>query len=111
MTHRHTTLLFSAGKTSIDRQAATFVMDRGGLQKFFEIIVKSCGIHKPITPHNPRHYYGAHLVECCVNLRAIQHEMGHECPNIIALYTPLTEVTRQDTGKLINKMLNRLHLV
>jgi len=111
VTHRHPTLLFPAGKTSIDRQAATFVMDRGGLQKSFKVIVKSCGIHKPITPHNLRHCYGAHLVECGVNLRAIQHEMGHECPKTTALYTQLTEVTQQDTGKLINKMLNRLNVV
>jgi integrase/recombinase XerD len=110
-THRHPTLLFPAGKTSTDRQAATLVMDRGGLQKSFKVIVKSCGIHKPITPHSLRHCYGAHLVECGVNLRAIQHEMGHECPKTTALYTQLTDVTRQDTSKLINKMLNRLHLV
>jgi site-specific recombinase XerD len=110
-THRHPTLLFPAGKTSSDRQAATLVMDRGGLQKSFKVIVKSCGIHKPITPHSLRHCYGAHLVECGVNLRAIQHEMGHECPKTTALYTQLTEVTRQDTGKLINNMLNRLNLV
>jgi len=111
VTHRHPTLLFPAGKTAIDRQAATFVMDRGGLQKSFKVIVKSCGIHKPITPHSLRHCYGAHLVECGVNLRAIQHEMGHECPKTTALYTQITEVTQQDTGKLINKMLNRLNLV
>jgi len=110
-THRHPRLLFPAGKTSADRQAAALVMDRGGLQKSFKVIVKSCGIHKPITPHSLRHCYGAHLVECGVNLRAIQHEMGHECPKTTALYTQLTEVTRQDTGKLINKMVNRLNVV
>jgi site-specific recombinase XerD len=50
-------------------------------------------------------------VEVGVNLRAIQHEMGHECPKTTALYTQLTDVTRQDTDKLINKMVNRLNLV
>jgi integrase/recombinase XerD len=109
-THRHPTWLFPAGKTSSDRQAATLVMDRGGLQKSFKVIVKSCGIHKPVTPHSLRHCYGAHLVECGVNLRAIQHEMGHECPKTTALYTQLTEVTHQKTDQLINRLVNRLNL-
>jgi len=86
-------------------------MDRGGLQKFFKVILADCGISKPTTPHTLRHCYGAHLVEAGVNLRAIQQEMGHECPKTTALYTQLTEVTQQDTNKLINKMVNRLNIV
>jgi site-specific recombinase XerD len=50
-------------------------------------------------------------VECGVNLRAIQHEMGHECPKTTALYTQLTDVTQHDTGKLINAMVDRLNIV
>jgi integrase/recombinase XerD len=86
-------------------------MGRGGLQKSFKVILVDCSIHKAATPHTLRHCYGAHLVEAGVNLRAIQHEMGHECPKTTALYTQLTEVTQQNTNKLINKMVNRLNLV
>jgi site-specific recombinase XerD len=50
------------------------------------------------------------LVEAGVNLRAIQHEMGHECPKTTALYTQLTEVTHQNTGKLINRLVDRMNL-
>jgi site-specific recombinase XerD len=110
-THRHAKLLFPAGKNAAERHGATIIMDRGGLQKSFKVILADCGISKHATPHTLRHCYGAHLVECGVNLRAIQHEMGHECPKTTALYTQLTEVTRQDTGKLINKMVDRLNLV
>jgi integrase/recombinase XerD len=110
-THRHPSLLFPAGKTADERHNAIKIMDRGGLQKSFKTIREDCGISKPATPHTLRHCYGAHLVEVGVNLRAIQHEMGHECPKTTALYTQLTEVTRQDTDKLINKMVNRLNLV
>ena len=109
-THRHPSLLFPAGKTAADRHSASRIMDRGGLQRSFKVIRESCGISKPATPHTLRHCYGAHLVEVGVNLRAIQHEMGHECPKTTALYTQLTEVTHQDTGKLINKMVNRLNV-
>jgi site-specific recombinase XerD len=110
-THRHPSLLFPAGKNAEERRCATKIMDRGGLQKSFKAIRVDCGISKPATPHTLRHCYGAHLVEVGVNLRAIQHEMGHECPKTTALYTQLTEVTQQDTNKLINKMVNRLNIV
>ncbi len=108
--HRNPRLLFPNGKTDKLRHGATKPMDRGGLQKSFKVIVKSCGIHKHITPHSLRHCYGAHLVEAGLNLRAIQQEMGHECPKTTALYTQLTDVVDQNTSKVINKLVNRLKL-
>lgn len=108
--HRHATLLFPAGKTPEAQRSSTLVMDRGGIQKSFKVIVKDCGIHKPVTLHGLRHCYGAHLVETGLHLRAIQHEMGHECPKTTALYTQLTDVAHQDSGKLINRLVNRLNL-
>ncbi len=110
VTHRNPSLLFPSGKTPKDRHSARAPMDRGGLQKSIRVIVRDCGIHKAITVHSLRHSYGAHLVEAGVNLRAIQHEMGHECPKTTAIYTQLTEVTQQNTGKLINRMVDRLNL-
>lgn len=109
--HRHPSLLFPAGKTAAERHSASRIMDRGGLQKSFKVILADCGIHKLATPHTLRHCYGAHLVECGLNLRSIQHEMGHECPKTTALYTQLTDVTQRNTDKLINRMVNRLNVV
>lgn len=110
VTHRHPRLLFPAGKTPAVRHAARGVMDRGGLQKSIKAIARDCGIGKRVTVHTLRHCYGAHLMEAGVNLRAIQHEMGHECPKTTALYTQLTEVTQQNTGALINRLVDRLNL-
>ena len=110
LTHKNPLLLFPAGSTVQLRHVATEVMSRGGLQKSIRVIVKDCGIHKRITIHNLRHCYGAHLVEAGLNLRAIQHEMGHESSLTTALYTQLTEVTQQNTSTLINTLVNRLHL-
>jgi site-specific recombinase XerD len=109
-THRNPIFIFPGGKSAEARQAARIVMDRGGLQKSLKVIVKSCGIHKHVTPHSLRHCYGAHLVETGLNLRAIQQEMGHECPKTTALYTQLTEVAHQNTSRMINRLVNRLHL-
>jgi site-specific recombinase XerD len=85
VTHRNAKLLFPSGKAPTNRHLAHTPMDRGGLQKSIRVIVRDCGIHKSITVHSLRHSYGAHLVEAGVNLRAIQHEMGHECPKTTAL--------------------------
>jgi integrase/recombinase XerD len=109
-THRHPQWIFPHGRTGEERHAATASMDRGGVQKSLKAIAHSCGIRKHVTPHTLRHCYGALLVEAGVNLRAIQHEMGHERPNTTALYTQLTESTHQDTGNKINLMLAPLQL-
>ncbi len=109
-THRHPQFIFPTGKTTALRHQATSTMDRSGLQKSFKAIVKSCGIHKHVTPHSLRHCYGAHLVETGLNLRAMQQEMGHECPKTTAAYTELTEVAHQNTQQMINRLVNRLKL-
>ena len=107
--HRNPRFIFPRGKTKELRHTAEAPMDRGGLQKSVKTIVKNCGIHKHVTIHTFRHCYGAHLVEAGVNLRAIQHQMGHECPKTTALYTQLTEVTQRDTGAQINHLIDGLN--
>ncbi len=109
-THRHPQFIFPAGKNAAERSQANVHMDKGGVQKSFQIIVKQCGIHKQVSIHTLRHCYGTHLVEVGLNLRAIQTEMGHECPKTTALYTQLTDVTKQNTRELINSMVGRLIL-
>jgi len=49
-------------------------------------------------------------VEVGLNLRAIQQALGHECPKTTALYTQLTEPTKQNTADLINTMMGRLSI-
>ena len=110
VTHRNPQWLFPAGKNPEARHNAERSMDRGGLQNAFKVIVKDCGIHKAITPHSLRHCYGAHLVEAGLNLRAIQQEMGHECPKTTALYTQLTDTAIQHTDSLINELMDGLML-
>ncbi len=109
-THRHPTLIFPAGKNAAERRQATAHMDRGGVQKSFKVIVQRCGIHKQVSIHTLRHCYGTHLVEIGLNQRAIQTEMGHECPKTTALYTQLTKTTQQNTSELINRLVERLPL-
>lgn len=110
VSHRNPDLLFPRGRSTQERAQATEPMDRGGLQKSFKAIVQDVGIRKAVTIHTLRHCYGAHLVEAGVNLRAIQQEMGHECPKTTALYTQLTQVTQADTDKRINRLVSHLRI-
>lgn len=106
--HRNPLLLFPAGKDNKARASASKPMDRGGVQRSFKVIAKSCGIHKHVHIHTLRHSYGAHLVEHGLHLRALQEELGHACPKTTALYTQLTEPTMQNTLDLINAMVSEL---
>lgn len=110
VTHRNPTLLFPAGKDSIERSTATTPMDRGTLQRAFRVIAKDCGIHKHVHIHTLRHCYGAHLVEAGLHLRALQEELGHSCPKTTAIYTQLTQPTMQNTLNLINAMVSKLNI-
>ena len=109
-THRHRAFVFPAGKTPEERRGAKAPMARSGLQKSFKAIAHSCNIHKQVTIHSLRHCYGAHLVEAGLNLRAIQHELGHESPKTTAIYTQLTTPTQQNTLEIINAMVGRLSI-
>ncbi len=106
--HRNAALIFPAGKDTQARSTALVPMDRGGVQRSFKVIAKSCGIHKHVHIHTLRHCYGAHLVEEGLHLRALQEELGHACPKTTAIYTQLTRPTMQNTREVINAMVNRL---
>jgi site-specific recombinase XerD len=108
--HRNPTWLFPAGQSVEERATATDRHSGGSQQKAFKAILHDCGIHKAATPHTLRHCYGAHLVEAGLNLRAIQHQMGHESPKTTALYTQLTEHTQTDTAGRINTLVDSFRI-
>ena len=109
-THRNPTLLFPNGRHAQEQNTAKKAMDREGLQKSFKRIVEDVGIKKQITIHTLRHCYGMNLTDAGVSLRAIQMQMGHECPKTTALYTQLSDYTQTDTDRLINRMVSKLNV-
>jgi site-specific recombinase XerD len=108
-THRNPTLIFPEGQTHQQRFKALRPMSRSSAQKAMQKLVKECCINKKVSPHNLRHSFATHLVECGLNLRAIQDLLGHMRPETTALYTQLSETTVLNTHHIINGLINGLN--
>ena len=109
--HRSPSWLFPRGRTRQERHQAREPIDRSGTQKPFKAILADVGIRKNITIQSLRHCYGSLLTDAGVNLRAIQEQMGHECPKTTALYTQLSTYTQTDTDRRINGLIGKLRVV
>jgi integrase/recombinase XerD len=104
--HRHPRYLFPGKEGKPDS-----LMDRGGIQKAMKKVISECNIHKSISPHNLRHSYATHLLEQGLDLRSVQHLLGHNSLNTTARYTRLTTITRKNTVESINQLTNNLVLM
>ena len=81
---------------------------RDGLQRAFHAARRQSGVRKAAHVHTLRHSYATHLLEAGVNLRVIQHILGHATPTTTAVYTHLTEQVRQSVQAPINQLVNGL---
>jgi integrase/recombinase XerD len=111
--HRHPTFIFPAGKDAATRSAATAPMDRGGIQKSFKAIAKSCGIQKHVHIHTSWTLLWctpgrAGIAPTCRTGRARAFMSQDNRPLSAPSRTQLTETTQQSTLDLVNTMVNRL---
>ena len=86
-------------------------MNRAGVQDAFKLALSDCNIHKKATVHTLRHSYATHLVEAGVNLRAIQVYLGHANPNTTAIYTQLSKPSLDDSGELVQQLMDRFQFI
>jgi len=83
-------------------------MPRNSVQDAFRAALRASGIHKRASVHTLRHSWATHLLEAGVNLRLIQHYLGHTSPATTALYTHLTVKAEAIATEAINRLLDNL---
>jgi site-specific recombinase XerD len=110
-THRSRVWLFPAAtrhgmKYSIAHNAGP--VTRCALQLAFRQALKASGVRKHAHVHTLRHSYATHLLEANVNLRIIQHNLGHDSPKTTSVYTHLTREVRDSLTEPLNRIMAEL---
>ena len=105
--HRHPSLLFPGGKPPYN---SNLLMDRGGIQTTIRLAAKDAGISKRVHVHTLRHSYATHLLEFGLNLRTLQHILGHASPDTTAKYTRMTREAQQNGTLVIQSLMEQLHI-
>jgi integrase len=62
-------------------------------------------VHKRASVRTLRHSYATHLLEQGVDLRIIQHILGHATPQTTMVYTQLTEPALKPATEIINRLM------
>ena len=78
---------------------------RSALGLTFRKVLAETGIKSRVTPHSLRHSYATRLLESGVELRIVQILLGHASIGSTAQYTHLTEPTRADLKRLLDKLM------
>jgi len=108
-TPRNPVWLFPApGRSGVGMSTASTPMPRNSVQDAFRAALKASGIHKRASVHTLRHSWATHLREAGVNLRLIQHYLGHNSPSTTALSTHLTAKAEALATEAINRLLGDL---
>jgi integrase/recombinase XerD len=108
--HRHPRLIFPALGRGRNRAAsAEAPMPKSSVQGAFRQAKLEAGIQKrDISVHTLRHSYATHLLEAGVNLRVIQHYLGHTQLETTMVYLHLTRKGQEDAYARINTLMGDL---
>jgi site-specific recombinase XerD len=74
----------------------------------FRKAAAEAGLPVRVTPHVLRHSYATRLLENGVDIRVVQILLGHANITSTAIYTHLTEPTRDSLRKLLDTLMTGL---
>jgi integrase/recombinase XerD len=105
-THRHPEWLFPArGRDGQQAATADQPMTRKSVQKAMSRVVHELDFKKAISVHTLRHSYATHLLEAGVNLRLIQHYLGHSSLHTTMIYLHLTTASQEQAVARIETLM------
>lgn len=103
-THRHPQWLFPApGRSGRGEATAEQPLPVASVQIAFQEALTKARVHKRASVRTLRHSYATHLLEQGVDLRIIQHILGHATPQTTMVYTQLTEPALKPATAIINR--------
>jgi integrase/recombinase XerD len=109
-THRNERLIFPAlGRGQTGGHTATEPMNRASVQGAFRRALKAAGLARPhVSIHTLRHSYATHLLEAGVNIRFIQHALGHRCLETTMRYLHLTRKGQANAYQIITSVMQEV---
>ncbi len=107
VTHRNPVFIFPAlGNGRNCGPTAENPIAQESVQSAFRHARFDAGINKRrVTVHTLRHCYATHLLESGVNIRVIQHYMGHSNLETTMMYLHLTRKVSKDAYSIIDNMM------
>jgi integrase len=109
-THHNPRLIFPAlGKGGKLGPTAQVPMGMGSVQAAMQRVLKELPqIKKHATIHTLRHSYATHLLEAGVNIRLVQHYLGHATLISTMVYLHVTDLGDNDATERINRLMGGL---
>jgi site-specific recombinase XerD len=105
LTHHHPLWLFPAKKSQHTRGPCLGPMHSATVQTAMSRVVEELKFRKAISIHTLRHSYATHLLEAGVNLRLIQHYLGHNSLKTTMVYLHVTSQGQQRARTLIEGVM------
>jgi site-specific recombinase XerD len=104
-THRDPVWLFPARNLPHGGSAGKGPMQAVSVQKAMARVVEQLNFKKTVTTHTLRHSYATHLLEAGVNLRLIQHYLGHRSLRTTMVYLHVTSQGQKRALTLIEGVM------
>jgi site-specific recombinase XerD len=83
-------------------------LTRESVESLFARAKEKAGIRKHVYPHSLRHAFATHLLERGVNIRVIQHLLGHRSLRSTEIYTHVAASYVQDTRSPLDDLLPKV---